>query len=85
MSNRLFESLRVSMEEAIVPQPPDPERERLQVFIIGSREGVMETIYSLHHRGFAEVNDWSPLLPVPESGELMSVLRRERWVGRSAE
>ncbi|NJN87105.1 MAG: hypothetical protein HC881_13435 [Leptolyngbyaceae cyanobacterium SL_7_1] len=59
------------------------DRERLQILIIGSREGVIETIHNLHRRGFAEVNDWSTLLPTPISGEMMSILRRDRVIGRS--
>ncbi|MBD1866696.1 hypothetical protein H6F95_05120 [Cyanobacteria bacterium FACHB-471] len=57
------------------------ERERLRVLIIGSRDGVTETIYDLHRRGFAEVGLWSPLLPAPSSGEVMSILTRDRRPG----
>jgi hypothetical protein len=59
----------------------NPDRERLRVLIIGSRDGVTETIYDLHHRGFAEVGLWSPLLPAPSSGEVMSILTRDRRPG----
>jgi hypothetical protein len=54
---------------------------RLRVLIIGSRDGVIETIYDLYHRGFAEVSAWSPLLPAPSSGEVMSILTRDRRRG----
>ena len=57
------------------------ERDRLRVLVIGSRDGVIETIHDLHHRGFAEVGLWSPLLPAPSSGEVMSILTRDRRVG----
>jgi len=61
------------------PSPaPLPERERLQVLVIGSRDGVIETIHNLHRRGFAEVGAWSPLLPAPDLGEVMSILTRYR-------
>ncbi|MBD1869136.1 hypothetical protein H6F95_17915 [Cyanobacteria bacterium FACHB-471] len=55
-----------------------PERERLQVLVISSRDGVIETIHNLHRRGFAEVGAWSPLLPAPDLGEVMSILTRYR-------
>ncbi|MBD2056330.1 hypothetical protein H6F88_09910 [Oculatella sp. FACHB-28] len=55
-----------------------PERERLQILVIGSRDGVMETIHTLHARGFAQVGAWSPLLPAPHLSEVMSILRRYR-------
>lgn len=58
-----------------------PERERLRVLIIGSRDGVIETIHDLHGRSFAEVGAWSPLLPAPSSGEVMSILTRDRKRG----
>ncbi|NJN58697.1 MAG: hypothetical protein HC879_14975 [Leptolyngbyaceae cyanobacterium SL_5_9] len=58
-----------------------PERERLRILIIGSRNGVIETIHDLHGRGFAEAGAWSPLLPAPSSGEVMSILTRDRKRG----
>ncbi|MBD1870244.1 hypothetical protein H6F95_23720 [Cyanobacteria bacterium FACHB-471] len=57
------------------------ERERLRILIIGSRDGVIETIHDLHGRSFAEVGAWSPLLPAPGSGEVMSILTRDRKRG----
>jgi hypothetical protein len=57
------------------------ERERLRILIIGSRDGVIETIHDLYGRGFAEVGAWSPLLPAPSSGEVMSILTRDRRRG----
>jgi hypothetical protein len=57
------------------------ERERLRVLIIGSRDGVIETIHDLYRCDFAEVNAWSPLLPAPSSGEVMSILTRDRRRG----
>jgi hypothetical protein len=59
----------------------NPDRERLRVLIIGSREGVIETIHDLYHCSFAEPGAWSPLLPAPGSGEVMSILTRDRRRG----
>jgi hypothetical protein len=57
------------------------DAEFLRVMLIGSASGITATIHNLHRRGFAEVGDWSPLIPWSE-GEMMSVLtkrlRRER-------
>lgn len=55
---------------------PLPNREPLRVLIIGSRRGVTSTIQTLYRLGFAEVSEWSPLLPAPTSGEVMSILTR---------
>ncbi len=39
------------------------DSESLKVMLIGSTEGITETIHNLHQRGFAEVGAWSPLVP----------------------
>ena len=49
--------------------------ESLRVMLIGSTESITATIHNLHRRGFAEVGDWSPLIPWGE-GELVSVLTK---------
>ncbi|KAM3115221.1 hypothetical protein [Phormidesmis sp. 146-33] len=52
--------------------------ERLLVLVIGSSEGTIETIHNLYARSFAEVSDWSPLLPAPYPREVVSILSRRR-------
>jgi len=62
-----------------IEAPIDPsarDRESLRILIIGSRHGVTNTIQTLHRLRFAEVREWSPLLPAPNSGEVMSILTR---------
>jgi hypothetical protein len=76
-----FLDSNASIVEREIAALQNPDRERLRVLIIGSRDGVTETIYDLHHRGFAEVGLWSPLLPAPSSGEVMSILTRDRRPG----
>lgn len=53
-----------------------PDRESLRILVIGSRQGVTGTIQTLHRLRFAEVREWSPLLPGPNPGEVMSILAR---------
>jgi hypothetical protein len=53
-----------------------PEREKIKHMLIGSSKAVMGTIRVLHQLGYADVGDWSPLLPTENSGEVMSVLTR---------
>ncbi len=53
-----------------------PDRESLRLLVIGSRQGVIGTIQTLHRLRFAEVREWSPLLPGPNPGEVMSILTR---------
>lgn len=61
----------------INPSPELPfNREPLRVLLIGSRRGVTGTIQTLYRLSFAEVQEWSPLLPAPSSGEVMSILTR---------
>lgn len=54
------------------------ERDRIRLLAVGSREGVVDVIRTLHRLGFAEVGAWSPLLPAPGDGEVMSILTRYR-------
>ncbi|QLE55598.1 hypothetical protein [Nostoc sp. TCL26-01] len=53
-----------------------PDRESVKVVIYGSKRGVNNTILTLYKLGFAEVNEWSPLLPSSNRGEVMSILIR---------
>ncbi|BAY15544.1 hypothetical protein NIES21_13610 [Anabaenopsis circularis NIES-21] len=53
-----------------------PERESVKVVIYGSKRGVNNTILTLYKLGFAQVNEWSPLLPSSNPGEVMSILTR---------
>lgn len=57
-------------------EPPIPEREPLRILVIGSRHGVTNTIQTLHRLRFAEVREWSPLMPASNPGEVMSILTR---------
>jgi hypothetical protein len=61
---------------AALPRFAD-DYEPLRVMLIGSAEAITATIHNLHRRGFAEVGDWSPLIPWG-ANEMMSVLTK-RW------
>ncbi|GET37095.1 peptide ABC transporter substrate-binding protein [Microseira wollei] len=52
-----------------------PDREPIRFLIIGTREGVMEEIKNFFAIGFAEVDEWSPLTPVPKTDLVMTILR----------
>lgn len=54
----------------------EPNREPLKHLLIGSSKAVTSTIRVLHQLGYADVGDWSPLLPSPNPGEVMSILNR---------
>ena len=54
------------------------EGERVRVLVIGSRDGVTQTIHTLYRLGFADVGAWSPVLPAPNSENVMSILTRPR-------
>ncbi|GJD18026.1 hypothetical protein RIVM261_029820 [Rivularia sp. IAM M-261] len=53
-----------------------PSRETLKHLIIGSPKAVKSTIYSLQVLGYAQVSDWSQLIPTVNPGEVMSILSR---------
>ncbi len=60
--------------QPIISQVPEPEK--IRHTLIGSSEAVMGTIQVLHQLGYANIGDWSPLLPTKNRGEVMSVLIR---------
>ncbi|MBD0363002.1 MAG: hypothetical protein ICV55_09570 [Coleofasciculus sp. C3-bin4] len=51
-------------------------RELLKHLLFGSPKQVKSAIHSLHVRDYAEAVLWSPLLPTPNLGEVMSMLIR---------
>jgi hypothetical protein len=53
------------------------DREPLKHLLIGSRKTVTSTIHHLQVIGYADVGDWSELLPTGNSGEVMSILSRQ--------
>ncbi|MFB2978882.1 hypothetical protein ACE1CM_22170, partial [Microseira sp. BLCC-F43] len=50
--------------------------ELVRVLVIGSHRGVNSTIRTLYVVRFAQIDEWSPLLPAPGSGQVMSILTR---------
>lgn len=54
----------------------EPGRETLKHLVIGSPKAVKSTIYSLQVLGYAQVSDWSRLIPTANPGEVMSILSR---------
>ncbi len=72
-----------TVPEAAMPTPnpgskPDSEKDwkPLRVMVIGPRQPVIQTIHTLFLLGFAEMSEWSPLIPGPNPGEVMSILTR---------
>jgi hypothetical protein len=58
-----------------LPRPnKEPGKESVRLLVIGSRQGITNVIQTLHVLGFAEVGAWSPYLPGPHPGEIMSIL-----------
>ncbi|MEM7580350.1 MAG: hypothetical protein AAF316_10965 [Cyanobacteria bacterium P01_A01_bin.80] len=53
-----------------------PEREKIKHTLVGSTKAVMGTIRVLHQLGYAQIGDWSPLLPTENPGEVISILIR---------
>ncbi len=54
-----------------------PIREPLKHLLIGSPKAVTSTIRYFHQLGYAQVGDWSPLLPTVNPGEVMSILSKQ--------
>ncbi|WP_414526609.1 hypothetical protein [Nodularia chucula] len=67
-------NLTASVEKA------SPVREPIKHLLIGSPKAVTSTIHLLQVIGYANVKDWSPLLPTANAGEVMSILSRQIWL-----
>ena len=76
--NFLAENLKPVPEAAMqkTTSGSQPDRQPLRLLAIGSRQAVIQTVHTLFLLGFAEVGEWSPLLPGPNPGEVMSILTR---------
>ena len=53
-----------------------PEPTLVRIAITSSPQGLNNTIHTLYHLGFAEVNEWSQPQPTQKVGEVISVLHR---------
>jgi hypothetical protein len=53
-----------------------PENEKIKHILIGSQRAVTVTIQVLDQLGYANITDWSPILPSDNPGEVISVLIR---------
>ncbi|MEH2176590.1 hypothetical protein [Nostoc sp.] len=58
-------------------QKPLPKREPIKHLLIGSPKAVTSTIHLLQVLGYANVGDWSTLLPTGNPHEVMSILSRQ--------
>ncbi|WP_427162949.1 hypothetical protein ACQFX9_20030 [Aliinostoc sp. HNIBRCY26] len=58
-------------------QQPLPNREPIKHLLIGSAKAVTSTIHYLQVVGYANVGDWSPLLPTENPDQVMSILIRQ--------
>lgn len=66
--------LVIPNSQSIISQVSEPEK--IKHTLIGSSKAIMRTIQILHKLGYANVSDWSPLLPTSNSEEFMSILIR---------
>jgi hypothetical protein len=66
-----------------VPSRPDcaaPDGRKFQIMLMGSRDDILEAIRTLHRLNYAEAGGWSPVVPVLNSTQMVSVLTRWRAV-----
>ncbi|MGB3292106.1 MAG: hypothetical protein WBB01_03820 [Phormidesmis sp.] len=72
----------ISDELSIAPTPAQEPGAPLRHILLGSPDGVRQTIHLLHTLQYAETTLWSPLVPIPSHqliitprlGEVMSIL-----------
>ncbi|WP_414620853.1 hypothetical protein [Calothrix sp. CCY 0018] len=68
------QDLAIPNSQALVSQIS--EHEKIKHILIGSSFAVMNTIRILHELGYANADEWSPLLPTSNPGEFESILIR---------
>jgi len=59
---------------------PNPHNEPVRHLLYGSPTAVREVIKNLHHRGYAEPNEWSRPMPTDRPGEVMCILTKTVWI-----
>ena len=63
---------------------PTGDYELVRVMIFGSHYGVNYTIRWLYRLNFAQVSEWSFLMPAPNPGEVMSIVTKRIPLGRTS-
>ncbi len=53
-----------------------PGRDPIKHMLIGTSASVTMTQQALHRLGYVQIGEWSPLMPSPNPGEVMSILVR---------
>lgn len=59
-----------------LPTLANPDREPVLILVIGSEKGIEKIVQALYLCHFAEVREWSRLLPAQTFGKLMRSLIR---------
>jgi hypothetical protein len=57
--------MSINMRQLLSASVPEGG-EKVRLLVIGSVEGVTEVIHTLHSLGYAEVRDWSRIVPIPD-------------------
>ncbi len=70
-----------SNQETAIPHPQPiisqvSEPDKIKHTLTGSSKAVIGTIRVLHQLSYANIRDWTPLLPTSNPGEVMSILIR---------
>ncbi|MGB3494763.1 MAG: hypothetical protein WBA57_18690 [Elainellaceae cyanobacterium] len=53
-----------------------PHNESVRHLLYGSPKAIQIVIKNLHHRGYAEPNEWSRPMPTDRPGEVMCILTK---------
>lgn len=64
--------------------PASDGYELVRVMVFGSHYGVTYTIRWLYRLNFAQVSEWSFLMPAPNPGEVMSIVTKRIPLGRTS-
>ena len=63
------------------PQEPSKKKYPIKHILKGSRRAITNTIHTLYARGYAQVDEWSPLQPTDIPGEFITVMTKYLMLG----
>lgn len=51
---------------------------KFHIMLVGCTEDILQAIHTFHALNYVDVGSWSPIVPVPNSTNMMSILTRYR-------
>ncbi|NEO01756.1 MAG: hypothetical protein F6K50_42130 [Moorea sp. SIO3I7] len=63
------------------PQERSPKKYPIKHILKGSRQAISNTMHTLYARGYAQIDEWSPLQPTGIPGEFITMMTKYLTLG----